>query len=266
MTDAYYIEITELQSVVKNQNNNDLEYANKLSPGSAIEKLRRQITKSSFLSDKPHVHAESIWADWFNTIDSDVFISHSSAKDEIAVQFANWLYNNFKLTSFVDSQFWLRINELQREFDKGLSHDEIVYDKEGNQHTKKYYDYEKRNQSTAHVHTLLTYSLTKMIERTPYFIFIKSTDSVTFADSVENIASPWIFHELAVVDLIHHTRLHRFSEEADFSSLEVHYPMLGDCLKELNSQILNKWKQQKNINKTNAFDFLNKILKSTIGG
>jgi len=265
MTDAYYIEITELQSVVKNQNNNDLEYANKLSLDSAIEKLRSQITESSLLRDKPHVRAESIWTDWFNTVNADVFISHSSANGDVAVQLANWLYSNFKFKSFVDSQFWLRINELQREFDKGLLHDEIVYDKYGNRHVKKYYDYEKRNQSTAHVHALLTYSLTKMIEKTPYFIFIKSANSVRFEDSVKNITSPWIFHELAIVDLMHNVRYQRLSEES-FSELDVYYPMLGNCLKEITTENLEEWvtKKSGNVSSNQYFEILNSIInKST---
>ena len=266
MTDAYYIELSELKQIVQNENNSDLDYAEKENLDTAISNLRNKIESTSFINKNPSVDAQSIWDDWFKTVETDVFISHSSTNGKEAVQFANWLNANFGLKSFVDSQFWLRIDELQKEFDRHCQYKKDVFDRNGNSHKENFYDYDKRNKSTAHVHAILFYALTKMIERTPYFIFIKSTDSITFADSIENIASPWIFHELAVVDLIHHTRLHRFSEEADFSSLEVHYPLLGDCLKELNSQILNKWKQQKNINKTNALDFLDKILKSTIDG
>ena len=244
MIDSYYVELLELESIVQGESGFELEYAEKLSLNTAIEKLRMQITSSSLVTGKAKVTAESIWEDWFDTVKADVFISHSSANKGTAVQFANWLYRNFGLKSFVDSQFWLKINDLQAEFDKTLMYKKTVLDEYGLPHKECFYSYAKRNQSTAHVHALLSYALTKMIQKTPYFIFIKSKDSVSFEDSIENLTSPWIFHELAVVDLLLNAKRELLYEKAmEFSQPEVLYPMLGNCLKELNADKLKIWKK-----------------------
>lgn len=266
MVDSYYVELSELESIIQAESGLELEYADMLSLDSAIDKLRTQITSSSLVIGKAKVTAESIWENWFDTVDADVFISHSSANKETAVQFANWLYKNFELKSFVDSQFWLKINDLQAEFDKTLMYKKTVFDEYGLPHKKCFYSYEKRNQSTAHIHALLSYALTKMIQKTPYFIFIKSQDSVSFENSIENLTSPWIFHELAVVDLLHNAKRECLLEQSEeFSQLEVHYPMLGNCLKELNAYKLNNWKKLYDDKKTDKpFSILENIFSPQV--
>lgn len=256
MVDSYYVELSELESIIQGESGFELEYAEKLSLNTAINKLRTQINSSSLVTGKAKVTAESIWEDWFDTVKATVFISHSSANKEIAVQFANWLYRNFGLKSFVDSQFWLKINDLQAEFDKTLMYKKTVLDEYGLPHKECFYSYAKRNQSTAHVHALLSYALTKMIQKTPYFIFIKSNDSVTFNDTVENLTSPWIFHELSVVELLHNAQREHLVEQAvEFSQPEVLYPMLGNCLKELDADKLNNWKKLYDNDKKNGEPF-----------
>lgn len=244
MQESYYIDLKDLKPVVKYEDSENLDYAEHLSLATAVNRLRKQINLTS-LSGKPQVDATSIWEDWFDSVNADVFISHSSANKAEAIQLANWLYNNFEVKSFVDSQFWLKITDLQPEFDKPFLNHEIVYDEYQRKRSRYFYDYNERNKSTAHVHALLSYALTKMIEKTPYFIFIKSADSVSLKDSVENTTSPWIFHELAVVDLIQDIREGILGTESHFAeATEVNYPLLGKHLKhlDLTSSTLKTWK------------------------
>ena len=60
----------------------------------------------------------------------------------------------------------------------------------------------KRNQCTAHVHMILAYALTRMIDKADFFIFVKTNDSVSLEDSIERTNSSWIFHELVTASLI----------------------------------------------------------------
>lgn len=260
MDKAYFINSNDLGLIVKMENDIKISYAEKLSLEVAIKNLRSMIYKTSLENGNATVEAESIWGDWFSSIKADVFISHSSKDGKLAIQFANWLYEQFNLKSFVDSQFWLRIDNLQREIDEKTKFTKIEYDSDGIPYKKTYYDYSKRNESTAHVHALVNYALTKMIDTTPVFIFIKSKSSISFEDSIEKITSPWIFHELAIVDLINNQKLKKLKEqsmEMDYSNVSVTYPMLGNCLKQITYNNLTEW--QKEQNKKNPFkklDFL----------
>lgn len=263
MNKAYYIDSKELELIVNKENGLAISYAEKLSLEKAINNLRNRINKTCLEKGKAQVDAESIWDDWFTSIKADVFISHSSKDGKFAVQFANWLYKNFNLHSFVDSQFWLRIDNLQREFDKKTKFKKKMYNSLGKPYEEVYYDYNKRNESTAHVHALVSYALTKMIDKTPVFIFIKSNSSISFEESIEKLTSPWIFHELAIVDLINNQKLKRFTEksmEKHFSNIDVSYPMLGNCLKQLTSKNLTEWYKQ--TSKQDPFTILDSLIEA----
>lgn len=263
MNKAYYIDSTDLELIVESEKDDKITYAEKLSLENAIKNLKNQINKTSLEDGNARVDAESIWDDWFSSINADVFISHSSKDGKLAIQFANWLYEKFNLKSFVDSQFWLRIDNLQREFDEKTKFMKIEYDSSGMPSEKAYYDYNKRNESTAHVHALVTYALTKMINKTPVFIFIKSNSSISFEESIEKLTSPWIFHELAIVDLINSQKLKKLEEQStenDFSNISVTYPMLGNCLKQINYKNLIDLQSAKN--KKNLFAELDSLIEN----
>lgn len=265
MKKAYYINSDDLTPVVRSEDCFAIAYAEKLSLDNALKNLKAQIYETSLENGKSHVAAESIWDDWFKSINADVFISHSSKDGKLAVQFANWLYSNFHLKSFVDSQFWLRIDDLQREFDEKVKFTKIEYDYNGNPHEEIYYDYDKRNESTAHVHALVTYALTKMIDKTPIFTFIKSNSSIKFDESLEKLTSPWIFHELSIVDLINKQKLKKLVEQSvenDFSSIDVIYPMLGNCLKQITFNDLRLWRTKTKI--PNAFETLDSLITDRV--
>jgi hypothetical protein len=49
------------------------------------------------------LNAELITANWFPEIEADIFISHSYKDFDDVLSVAGWLYDNFKLISFIDS-------------------------------------------------------------------------------------------------------------------------------------------------------------------
>lgn len=87
---------------------------------------------------------DGISNDWFPTIDSDVFISHSHMDEKYVIAFAGWLKEKFGLQPFIDSCVWGYSNELLREIDNNYCKNDY-----GNT-----YNYEKRNVSTSHVHMM----------------------------------------------------------------------------------------------------------------
>ncbi len=217
-------------------------------------KLKEVINLASITND---LNANTIWDDWFPEIKADIFISHSSKDADIAIMFADWLKINFNLTSFIDSEIWGHSDELLKEIDN-------EYCLNPNKET---YSYEKRNGSTAHIHMILSYALTRMIDKTECFIFLETDNSITASNSIDGTYSPWIFHELATVDTIEQKtpkrEMIKIATESivnfnDTRDLKVKYPIFGNRLTEINCNILNKWNCLK-LTKANPLDILYKI-------
>jgi hypothetical protein len=202
-------------------------------------KLSKMIHNSSLQTEI--LDAESIWDEWFPEVKADVFISHSSKDVDLAKSLASWLDQYCRLTAFIDSEIWGHSDTLLKELDDKY----CVKDRSNGKATT--YSYEKRNGSTAHVHMLLCYALTHMIERTECFIFIESHNSVTAEDSVEGTYSPWIFHELATVDTIELRKPERLAKGpgdvliAESVAPRIKYPFLRKRLIQIDSSILSQW-------------------------
>jgi len=201
-------------------------------------KLSKMIHDSSLTTKTTKkLEAESIWDEWFPQVKADVFISHSSKDAALAKLLASWLEQYYQLTAFIDSEIWGHSDELLKKLDDEY----CVKDRSNGRAT--IYSYEKRNNSTAHVHMLLCSALTRMIERTECFIFIESHNSVTAKDSVEGTYSPWIFHELATVDTVELKVPERLKDVvvAESVDLGIKYPLPGRRLIEINGSILSQW-------------------------
>lgn len=181
--------------------------------------------------------ANSIWDAWFPKIQADVFLSHSSKDQGLAKKFALWLKDTHDLSCFIDSQIWGHSDELLKELDN-----EYCLNPSG-----ETYNYDKRNGTTAHVHMLLAYGLTRMIDQTECFIFLDSPHSVTAEDAADRTYSPWIFHELATADTIHRREPNRqkLLVEGDKVrrklGLKIEYPVLNKALTKLSASTLEHW-------------------------
>lgn len=156
--------------------------------------LKNKIQKFFLEPDENGVlDASKIWDTWFPELKADVFISHSSRDASNAKKFASWLYQQFGVTSFIDSEVWGFADDLLQKID-----DHYCW-----QPKSKTYSYKGRNATTANVHMILTYALTRMIDQTECVFFLESNNSVPIKnDEIDKTFSPWIFHELATIELI----------------------------------------------------------------
>lgn len=154
----------------------------------------------SYLNDlkdsKGIIDGSKLSNDWFPQIQADVFISHSHKDLNTALNLAGML-ETIGLTPFIDSCIWGYADNLQKAID-------IQYCKNDN---SNYFDYQKRNYSTSHVHMMLTIALSKMIYNTECLIFLKTTKSVYPKDDIPEknkmaTLSPWIYTELEMTNLI----------------------------------------------------------------
>lgn len=152
---------------------------------------KRQL--EAFISADNKVDARQLAESWFPGIDAHVFISHSHQDQELAVAFAGWLYDNFKITSFIDSCVWGHADLLQNRLDK------LLVTKTG----PNSYSYEERNRSTTHVHLLLSVALTKMIDQCECLFFLNTPASVDPASIINTTtSSAWIYSEIATARYI----------------------------------------------------------------
>ena len=159
--------------------------------------VRRDLSK--YIKEDGIIQVNEIEKEWFPSIKADIFFSHSHKDEKLVIQFAGWLYEQFKIISFIDSCVWGYANELLEIIDNKycISHqdseDEVVR-----------YDYDMRNLSTSHVYMILNGALIKMMDKTECIMFINTPSSISSQDiaSPKHTASPWIYSELLYSKLI----------------------------------------------------------------
>ena len=234
----------------------------------SIEKPRKeyllQKLESMMLGAGNCLDGEQIRKDWFPENNLDVFISHSSKDVHEAERLSSWLFNEFGIQSFIDSQFWEHSDVLLKKID-----DKYCL---SNKSDKKTYSYEKRNISTAHVHMILSYALAKMIEKAECFIFIDSENSISIDEAINSTTySPWIFYELMIAQTITlqpHKRGLIKSSTLWSEDFKLKHPVLSDRLKTtLESKTLSQWsKATKQIDNRNhhPLDILYSIVENDI--
>lgn len=131
------------------------------------------------------LNANMIMSEWFPKVDANVFISHSHRDVDLAKCVAGMLLE-YGRKPFIDSCFWGYMLNLQKQIDDKFARCGPVY------------DYDIRNQTTAHVHLMVANSLLKTISRCEEIIFINTHESVN-RDSTEKedvTESPWLYSEL----------------------------------------------------------------------
>lgn len=115
-----------------------------------------KLVLESFILSNGKIDGSSFINNWFPQIHADIFISHSHKDKNLAIALAEWLFEEFGLNTFVDSCIWGNSTELLLEIDKEFS------DFNPNRNT---YNYNKRNNSTSHVHIMLSTALSMMIDK-----------------------------------------------------------------------------------------------------
>lgn len=193
-----------------------------------------------FLLSDGSLDGSKMQENWFPQIEADVFISHSHQDEKLALGLAGWLNKHLGLKAFIDSAVWGYANDLLKDID----------DKYCRRADCNLYDYEKRNQSTSHVHMMLSVALTKMIDNTECLFFLNTPHSVSIGASIDGTTpSPWIYSELAMSRLIRERRPERYEAVVESRSRLEHfsagpiirYPLPMGHLTELNSNDLLMW-------------------------
>lgn len=115
---------------------------------------------------------------------------------------AGWLDEVCHVRAFVDSYIWAYSNKLLEKLDNKY----CVKERDGDHTT---YSYEKRNNSTSHVHMMLNTALEKMIDKSECLFFVNTPNSIDIADTMKIGAtlSPWIFSELSLSQIVRHKKL-----------------------------------------------------------
>ena len=162
----------------------------------SLEFNRKQRTMDSSLKSYVYgndgtLNGDAIQESWFPTdTHYDFFISHAHGDDKEAKRLASWLYCKFNMSSFIDSQIWGSADSLQKHIDDRIC-----------AKTNKGISYKQTQDSSAHVHAMLTMALMDAIDKSNFFIFIESENSLRpFEPDVTN--SPWLFEEIFIANHI----------------------------------------------------------------
>ncbi|WP_120866464.1 toll/interleukin-1 receptor domain-containing protein [Helicobacter pylori] len=108
---------------------------------------------------------------------AQVFLSHSHADRNKALEVKNYLENQTKPKVFIDSLFWDYKDDV---LNKLAEYDDISKIKDA-------------------FTLILRESLQDMIEKCPYFVFLQSSNSVSFNQNLLKITySAWIYEELKI--------------------------------------------------------------------
>ena len=189
--------------------------------------------------------ANALEMDWFPEIKADVFLSHSHADERIAINLAGYLYQEYGITSFIDSTVWGYADDLLKQIDEKYCVESK--DEKGN----SLYSYEKRNRTTSQVYLLLQGALAKMIDRCECMIFVNTPNSMKMIDveGETNTGSPWIYSEILMASTfpVRPLKEYRTDELYHFAS-EVTYKMNLTSFVELSLGDLVKAKEDSAIN------------------
>ncbi len=196
-------------------------------------------------SEQTTLSGEQIIQDNFpNSVNTDVFISHSHFDKQFALFLRYYLKTYLKLNCFIDSLIWHNAFDLLKEVDENFSKKE-----------KYLYDYDTRNQTTSNIFIMLANALSYMIDKCPIVIFISSPNSqISYKDSMvlqDKTYSPWLFHEISMVHLLPRKEPSPPQSTESLSNktascLKVEYPIDVSDLPTLTFDLLNQIKDEIN--------------------
>lgn len=214
-------------------------------------KRKAQLQKHSktelekFITSEGLIDGTGLSEDWFQTVQSDVFISHSHNDQKLAFAVAGWLTKKFRLNVFMDEVIWGSADELLRTIDNKYCW----------KSKSKTYDYKKRNLTTSHIHAMLSTAIYSVMDRTEIVIFLNTSKSLPNVGSVldedsKYTLSPWIYQELMATKLLRITNWSEYRQKAflehsqpkyELEKLKIAYKTPVDDLTLLDEDKLNQW-------------------------
>ncbi len=152
----------------------------------AAEKIDKLIQNAKHSNDGIVLNRNRIKEAFFSPFkpqlkNAQVFLSHSHADKNKALEVKNYLENQTKRKVFIDSLFWDYKDDVLNEL-------------------AEYDDISKIEDAFT---LILRESLQDMIEKCPYFVFLQSSNSVSFNQNLLKITySAWIYEELKIAHSI----------------------------------------------------------------
>lgn len=215
-----------------------------------------------YISMGDSLSAKDMMDDWFKQINADIFLSHSHKDEKLVVALAGWLWEKFQLKSFIDSTVWGYSNNLLKSID-----DKYCKNPDG------YYNYEKRNYSTTHIHMMLSMSLLSMMDRCECLFFINTPNSFIPKSELDNgnTLSPWIYSEITASSMLRIKKpINRYVPVCDSlqeglesykeKSYQIEYPLNKEHLIDLGISDLNSWDyRQRECRGEHSLDLLYKL-------
>ena len=233
---------------------NDTAYKFYYSKGKVLfDKQKRIITenlKQYVIGESGVIDGTKLQNDWFPQINCDIFISHSHKDEDLAIALAGWLYETFKLDSFIDSCIWGYADDLLK-----------IIDEEHCKNANKSYNYKLRNYSTSHVHMMLNMALMQMIDKSECLFFLNTPNSIDLSNIETRTLSPWIYSEIGISQMIEKKRIRTKCFSTLDESLKVSYLLDLSHLQSINHHKLLEWNNCGLI-KESALDQLYTILPS----
>lgn len=182
-------------------------------------------------------------SNWLPQVKADVFISHSHQDERLAVSIAGWLQEKFGLEVFIDSCIWGYADDLLWLIDNNYCLNP----------SGETYSYEKRNQSTSHVHMMLSTALSMMIDKAECLFFLNTPNTIQTTDATNKTQSPWIYNEISMSAIIRKRKLSEYRREFTkaFSSRGrmnesemINYEVNLSHLQYLTGSDLDKWEKR----------------------
>lgn len=191
--------ITQLQRVTGTNINANLDHD---------DLLRKSQLRLYLSSTDGLINGKTLKELWFPQGKYQVFLSHSHNDIELARYLKAWFKVYCDLDCFIDADVWSNAFDLLRELDRKYSMPA----------GSTSYDYDRRNQSTAHVYAMLTMALFEAIDEIECSILIESDNSVTLKEGIEKSSlSPWIYEEVGYMGKLPHKIPSRFPTTRSFS-------------------------------------------------
>lgn len=188
---------------------------------------------------------------WFpKTQRPDIFISHSHSDIKLAKALAQWLEDEFSLSSFIDSTVWGDFTILRKKINN------YFFTKLGSK-----YDCNQQDRVSQHVMMMLNTSLMEMMDRCQSLFFLNTPNSISVEDVCnDSTYSPWIFSEIGMFNCIKKTIPLRESVYKQYSRIS--YKLDLSQLTELTCEDLNEWYDEtRNLENNTRSSCLNKLYK-----
>lgn len=188
----------------------------------------------------------------FPEVDADIFISHSHNDKNLANSLAGWLYEEFGLKVFIDSNVWEYSNNLLNKINDKYSNKQI------NQNGEFLYDYRSCNYASQHVNIMLSTALQKMIDKVECIILLNTDNSISVFDNhkkkLNQTYSPWIYSEILSTQIIRKKPLFYYREyrndeiraafessSENYFAFQITYDVSLEHLVKLNGSDLQRW-------------------------